>query len=496
MCFFESKAEHSSVKAVPANLKQHAEDFGDGGAFPEIHVAQCPLSLGSDDSNDNKPQSKVLPVTVDAHGHVVFDAIVRQNENLGKIVYSQHSDHIPKMLKNEGDVGEDEESHEDITTQETKAAIEKILNAAQPNNVVKPLGDLKYINYKPSLQRSAAFSPGAKERSIRVSEMLVDPLAPPKFRHKRVPKASGGSSEAVPVMHSPPRAVILKERQDWDIPPCVSNWTNQKGYTIPLEKRPSADGRVLHEDQINDNFTKLSESLDVVAQKAREANSLRLRVQREMEMKEKERKEQEVRALAQKARSERNVVASETVDVPRGDYDYDREREMEKEGRIQRDNIREERRREREKEQRRMGVIKKSKIARDRDRDVSEKVALGMASSGGSGGEVMYDQRLFNQEKGMNSGFATDDQYNVNDNPLFTTQATLSTLYRPTKNMDYEMYGNADEKLKGTEKFKPDKAFSGLVSERARKRDRPVEFEKEEEQDPFGLVQWASDLKK
>lgn len=32
---------------------------------------------------------------------------------------------------------------------------------------------------------------------------------------------------------------------DWKIPPCVSNWKNQKGYTIPLEMRVKADGRTL-----------------------------------------------------------------------------------------------------------------------------------------------------------------------------------------------------------------------------------------------------------
>lgn len=43
-------------------------------------------------------------------------------------------------------------------------------------------------------------------------------------------------------------------------------------------------------------------------------------------------------------------------------------------------------------------VGKKSKITRDRDRDVSEQIALGqsnLASSGG--GEHAYDQRLFDQ---------------------------------------------------------------------------------------------------
>ncbi|KAJ0763380.1 putative SKI-interacting protein, SKIP [Helianthus annuus] len=98
-------------------------------------------------------------------------------------------------------------------------------------------------------------------------EMPVDPLEPPKFKHKRVPKANG--SPPVPVMHSPPRPVTVKDQQDWKIPPCISNWKNPKGYTIPLDKRLAADGRGLQEVQINDNFAKLSEALYVAEQQAR-----------------------------------------------------------------------------------------------------------------------------------------------------------------------------------------------------------------------------------
>lgn len=47
----------------------------------------------------------------------------------------------------------------------------------------------------------------------------------------------------------------------------------------------------------------------------------------------------------------------------------------------------------------------------------SMQVALGMAKVGA--GEVMYDQRLFNQEQGMASGFGADDGYNAYDKPLF-----------------------------------------------------------------------------
>nr|POE70267.1 snw/ski-interacting protein [Quercus suber] len=72
-----------------------------------------------------------------------------------------------------------------------------------------------------------------------------------------------------------------------------------------------------------------------------------------------------------------------------------------------------------------------------------------MASSAGRagrGGEVMYDQRLFNQDKGMDSGFTIDDQYRVYDKVLFIAQPTLSTLYsRPNKGFDVETYGNAEQ---------------------------------------------------
>ncbi|XP_068634613.1 SNW/SKI-interacting protein A-like [Aristolochia californica] len=496
------------------------EDFGDGGAFPEIHVAQYPLGMGR---KNEKPGSKILPLTVDSQGNVAFDAIVKQNENASKIVYTQHKDLIPKILREEGEESEAFEKEVEETTQHTKAALEKIINtrlsAAQPKNVAQPSSESKFIKYKPS-QQSAAFNSGSSERIIHLVGTQQDPLEPPKFKHKRVPKASG--SPPVTIMHSPPRPVTVKDQQDWKIPPCISNWKNPKGYTIPLDKRLAADGRGLQDVQINDNFAKLSEALYVAEQKAREAVAMRSKVQRELLLKEKDRKEQELRALAQKARSERTGgVAPAAVPVPsernmadadelQGDHERIRERDIpretkeEKEERLEREKIREERRRERERERRLeakdAAMGKKSKITRDRDRDISEKVALGMASTGaGRSGEVMYDQRLFNQEKGMESGFAADDQYNIYDKGLFTAQSTLSSLYKPKRDADADMYGGADEQLEKvlkTDRFKPDKNFTG-VSEKSGPRDRPVEFEKQvEEPDPFGLDQFLTEVKK
>ena len=51
-----------------------------------------------------------------------------------------------------------------------------------------------------------------------------------------MPKGPG--SPPVPVMHSPPRAVSVKDQQDWKIPPCISNWKNPKAR--PAHKAWSA----------------------------------------------------------------------------------------------------------------------------------------------------------------------------------------------------------------------------------------------------------------
>ncbi len=141
------------------------------------------------------------------------------------------------------------EEEELATASKTKAALEKIVNmkiaAARPVTIPGTASTStakdKYIQYTPS--ESALGQTTAKQRIIRMVEMPTDPLEPPKFKHKKVP--AGPPSPPVPVMHSPPRKVTVKDQQAWKIPPCISNWKNAKGYTIPLDKRLAADGRSL-----------------------------------------------------------------------------------------------------------------------------------------------------------------------------------------------------------------------------------------------------------
>lgn len=100
-----------------------------------------------------------------------------------------------------------------------------------------------------------------------MQEMAHDPLDPPRFRIKKVPRAE--TTEAAPVLHSPPRPVTADERAEWNIPPCISNWKNPKGYTIPLDKRLAADGRGLVQQTVNDKQAALAEALYTAENNAR-----------------------------------------------------------------------------------------------------------------------------------------------------------------------------------------------------------------------------------
>jgi len=131
---------------------------------------------------------------------------------------------------------------------------------------------------------------------------------------------------------------------------------------------------------------------------------------------------------------------------------------------------------------------------------------LGQASVGPStgNGEALYDQRLFNQDRGMSSGLANDDTYNIYDKPLFADRG--STIYRPKQSNDDELYGQEEmEAAIRTERFKADKGFAGAeggAGASARGGSRvggPVQFEREkqekQEEDPFDLEGLIGDVR-
>lgn len=188
---------------------------------------------------------------MDSEGTVRYDAIAHQGHREGRNVQSQFKDLVP--LDHRTDLNEEQRSMErpseeeiQATAERTRAALEKLVNgkikAAQPKNVPESQGKTSFIRYTPGQQQG---SNGLKQRIIKMTEVIEDPLEPPRFKHKKIPR--GPPSPPAPILRSPPRKATAQEQKEWMIPPCISNWKNNKGFTIPLDKRLAADGRGLQD---------------------------------------------------------------------------------------------------------------------------------------------------------------------------------------------------------------------------------------------------------
>jgi len=499
----DSRALVSAQRTAPPYGKRKGwiprtvDDFGDGGAFPEIHVAQFPMLMGKSDAETSNKSSNALAVQLDGSGKVKYDAIARQGHGKDKIVYSRYTDLLPKEVTEEDSEELQRPNEEEVadSTEKTRAALEKLtsskITAAMPVRAAEKVAPAQFIRYTPS-QQGEAFNSGAKQRVIRMVEVQKDPISPPRFKiNKKIPR--GPPSPPAPVMHSPTRKVTVKEQQDWKIPPCISNWKNQKGYTIPLDKRLAADGRGLQQVHINENFSKLAESLYLADRKARESVEARAQLEKKMAAKEKEAKESKLRDLAQKAREERaGIRPQKERGTGRGEDGGERER----------DELRKDRHRERERQRNleRAAPGTRSKLERNRERDVSEQIALGLPAktAAAQGADGLFDSRLFNQSRGLNSGYDDDEGYNVYSEPWRNNSSISQSIYRPGKNVDKEAYGGAEDldNLKKTSRFVADKGFEG--TERgagSSSRSGPVQFERNEEEDPFGLDQFLATAK-
>ena len=423
-------------------IPRTTDDFGDGGAFPEIHVAQYPHNMGRGDGEAGGRQT-ALAVQLDAEGKVKYDVLARQGARKDKVVYSKFSDLLPAEVRDDDDPELQRPEQEDEAvveaTEKTRQALEKLtqgkITAAMPVRAAEKQEPAQYIRYTPS-QQGQAFNSGAKQRVIRMVEVQKDPMEPARFKiNKKVPR--GPPSPPAPVMHSPTRKVTAKEQQDWKIPPCISNWKNAKGYTIPLDKRLAADGRGLQQVHINENFSKLAEALYIADRKAREAVEMRASLEKKLAQKEKEGKEAKLRELAQKARDER---AGFRPSGGGGGQD---------EGEKERDELRRERHQDRQRQRNieRAAPERRGKLEKERERDISEQIALGLPAKSSNSGEALFDARLFNQSKGMDTGFGAgdDESYGVYDKPWRKEGGMAENIYRPSKNIDSEMYGGKED---------------------------------------------------
>jgi SNW domain-containing protein 1 len=240
-------------------------------------------------------------------------------------------------------------------------------------------------------------------------------------------------------------------------------------------------------------------------------------MQQKLAQKEKAAKEENLRLLAQRAREERAGIApsrptAETQAAMKSSLDAygsdsgsasGGEEEEEEEAAKVRDEMRVEKRREREREMRmsNMGTEQRAKmLARQQNRDISEKIALGLAKPTLSK-ESMLDSRLFNQES-LSGSFADEESYNLYDKPLFHGSTAAAAIYKARGNIpegDEDRFGGGTEEGIGraldNDRFGLGQAQVGFEGAREQDvREGPVQFEKDTT-DVFGVDKFLDEAK-
>ncbi|KAJ2228151.1 mRNA splicing protein [Coemansia sp. RSA 1722] len=509
-------------------------DFGDGGAYPEIHVLQYPRGMG----RKKTKRGNALAKQVDAEGKIDYEALARQGRRPNETVQATFKELIP--LRQRADFNDEEQraipdrpDTEAVreATERTKLALEKIVGGRVAGTAGKHAAGNKnepsFVRYTPN-QQAPGFNSGASQRIVRISNMPVDPMEPPKTKLQKATKRP--ASPPAPVMHSPPRKLTSDEQRQWVIPPCVSNWKNIHGFTVSLDKRLAADGRHGSEQiEVGDNFARLAEALGTAETQARNEIAERARIQQTLAQREKDAKEERLRELAQRAREERAAARADGIEeevkeekaevqsellargsVSHGPSVQHRGRktardffdpsaatepvaaatatadiDSDDDGVRQRDAARREMRKQHERELRK--GRNNDERRRTETRDISEKIALGIAKPTAATRETLFDSRLFNQPSVSNAQMQNDEAYNLYDKPLFAT-AGRSANYRPRISNDEEDAGEV-ARMMGADRFGSDSKLHGLDQPSNKKqktelRKAPVEFEKG---DVFGI---------
>ncbi|KAF1986709.1 hypothetical protein K402DRAFT_420782 [Aulographum hederae CBS 113979] len=504
---------------------RNAEDYGDGGAFPEVPVAQYPLDMGR--KSGSSSTSNALAIQVDGEGKIKYDQIARRGHSDNRIIHTSFKDLIP--LRQRADAGElslERPSEDEIqaTKQRTQDALAKLVSGAsaaqKPKNVKgasRP--DPTYVRYTPANQMGD--NAPKNDRIMKIVQRQVDPMEPPKFKHKKIPR--GPPSPPAPIMHSPPRKITAEEQEMWKIPPSISNWKNPKGYTVPLDKRLASDGRSMQDHSVSDGFAQLAEALYTADRHVRSEVQQRTLMQQKLAEKEKQEKEDHLRMLAQRAREERTAAGSnrrisrgENGSPPRrrrssasSHSSYSSRRSpsrtpsedeasaaARKRTAARRERMEDEKRQLR---QSRMGQERRMQmLAREQGRDISEKIALGTAKPTANN-ESMFDSRLFNQTSGFDVGFNEDQPY---DKPLFAAQEAISQIYRPkiggAAGDDDDEGEETFERIQKSGRFAAlGRGKGGQEGEDDAPRDGPVQFEMDKaggkkasrakDDDPFGI---------
>lgn len=220
--------------------------------------------------------------------------------------------------------------------------------------------------------------------TVRIAEKSVDPLDPPRFRHRK-PIALQQDAPA-PILTAPTEKLTAEEEDAWRVPACVSNWKNPAGYVIPMDKRVGVDARRFEQPQLSAKFAVMAHALDAAAASITESIAQKNALERQLAMRKWAEDEERMREEARRLNIEKKQLGK-------------------RKGRDERilDRLLDEGRSER---------ARQGKRTRDTTQDT------------GPAPDDQFDARLFAD---IGSVYTGDDKYEVYDKPLYAKE----TAYVP-----------------------------------------------------------------
>lgn len=219
-----------------------SEDFGDGGAFAEIHIPQYPLGLGRRASKET-----LLNNSSSISSRLIESALVVKTASASQLVGASKAEI-------------------DDNVQRTRQAIQQKLEEHSSN-----VGNLS--------QRSDPLDPRLKSgvvdatnaRRARGGEVVVQVVADP-----------------APIIRSPTKKPRNKEEESaqkelTSVPFCVSSWTNKKNLVIALEDRVASAHEETDAPQLGANHISLAQALNKAKKDVGNQQALEEKMQREVQ---------------------------------------------------------------------------------------------------------------------------------------------------------------------------------------------------------------------
>ena len=184
-------------------LPRSLADFDDGGAFPEIHVAQYPRHMGNPHltaartatstsianvvRGAQQTNTALISVEIDKDGDVSYDALVKSGTNANRIVYTKLEDMRGGGPSSLDDIALPTQEEEQATTERTALALQALL--ASHTALSNPSGSAmvnaetsknmeaktQFIKYTPRPD-APGYNPAAAQRVIQMVPAQVDPM--------------------------------------------------------------------------------------------------------------------------------------------------------------------------------------------------------------------------------------------------------------------------------------------------------------------------------